>query len=155
MFRFQASRWRWTFTKNGEEDTEHAQGNQNRFCGPVMRSNCCCNSHSTTKRVSCKKGSISSAAQTRACSPPLLLLLWDVAGWGDRVIVLESMQIRRPHENGRAVFSDFSTLRPVFKKVRFQDPYGRSAKTMQYLCVFAKERCRLDGALKVNQVSKV
>ena len=29
----------------------------------------------------------------------------------------------------------------------FQDPYGRSAKTMQYMCVFAKEHCRLDGAL--------
>ena len=87
MFRFQASRWRWTFTKNGEEDTEHAQGNQNRFCGPVMRSNCCCNSHSTTKRVSCKKGSISSAARTQACSLPLLLLLllWDVVGrWRHR-----------------------------------------------------------------------
>ena len=39
------------------------------------------------------------------------------------------MQIRRPHENGRAAFSDFSTLRPIFKKVcfrglRFQDPCG-------------------------------
>uniref|UniRef100_A0A671UHG4 THAP-type domain-containing protein n=1 Tax=Sparus aurata TaxID=8175 RepID=A0A671UHG4_SPAAU len=61
------------------------------------------------------------------------------------------MQIRRQHENVRAAFSDFSTLRPVFKKVRFQalrfqDPYGRSAKTMQYMCVFAKRRCRLDGA---------
>ena len=109
-----------------------------------MRSNCCCDSHSTTKRVSCKKGSISSAAQTRACSPPLLLLLWDVAGRGDGVIVLESMRIRRPHENGRAAFSDFSTLRHVFKKVRFQvlrfqDLYGRSAKTMQYVCVFEKK----------------
>ena len=31
------------------------------------------------------------------------------------------MRIRRPHENRRAAFSDFSTLRPVFKKVRFQD----------------------------------
>ena len=26
------------------------------------------------------------------------------AGWGDAVIILESMQIRHPHENGRAVF---------------------------------------------------
>ena len=73
------------------------QGNQNLLCGPVMRSNCC--SHSTTRHVSCKKGSISSAARTRACSPPLLLLLlWDVTGfrgqrhevegWGDGVIVI-------------------------------------------------------------------
>ena len=52
--------------------------------------------------------------------------------------------------NARAAFSDFSTLRPVFKKVRFQDPYGRSAKTMQYMSVFAKERCRLDGALETH-----
>ena len=49
-------------------------------------------------------------------------------------------------------FSDFYTLRPVFKKVRFQalhfqDPCGRSAKTMQYMCVFAKERPRVDGSL--------
>ena len=123
------------------------QGNQNRLCGPIMRWNCCCNSHSNTRRVSCKKGSISSAARSQACSPPLLLLLllflWDVAGfrgrrqevegWGNGVIVLESMRIRCPHENERAAFSDFSTLRPVFKKVHFQDPCGRSAKTMQYV----------------------
>ena len=31
-----------------------------------MRSNCCFDSNSTTRRVSCKKGSISSAAQTQA-----------------------------------------------------------------------------------------
>ena len=127
--------------------------NQNHLCGLVIRSNCCCDSHSTTRRVSCKKGSISSAARTRACSPPLLLLLllWDIARWGDGVNVLESMRIRHPHGNGRAAFSDFSTLRPVFKKVRFQalrfrDSYGRSAKMMQYVCVFEKKR-RLDGAL--------
>ena len=80
--------------------------------------------------------------------------------WGDGVIVLESMRIRRPHENGRAAFSDFSTLRPIFKKVRFQalrfqDPYGRSAKTMQYMCVFAKERCRLDGASDCTTQTKL
>ena len=78
------------------------QGNQNRWCGPLMRSNCCCDSHSTTMWVSCKKGSISSAARTRACSPPLLLLLlWDVAGLrgrrqevegrGNAAIISESM----------------------------------------------------------------
>ena len=118
-----------------------------------MRSNCCCNSHSTTRRVSCKKGSMSSVAWTRACSLPLLLLLlWDVAGWGDGVIILESMRIRHPHENRRAAFSEFSTLRPVLKKVRFQDPYGWSAKTMQYVCVFEKKRCRLAGAL-INDCS--
>ena len=53
----------------------------------------------------------------------------EVEGWGDGVIVLESMQIRCPPKNGRAAFSDFSTLRPVFKKARFQamcllDPVG-------------------------------
>ena len=60
----------------------------------------------------------------------------EVEGWGDGVIVSESMQIHCPHENGRA--SNFSTLRPVVKKVCFQDPCGRSAKTMQYMCVFVK-----------------
>ena len=137
------------------------QGNQNLLCGAVMRSNCCCcDSHSTTRWVSSKKVSISSAARTRTCRPPLLLLLlWDVAGfrgqrlavegWGDGVIVSESMQICRPHENGRAAFLDFSTLTPVFKKVpfqalRFQDPCGRTAQMMQYVCVFAKERFCVD-----------
>ena len=42
--------------------------------------------------------------------------------------------------NGRAAFSEFSALRPVFKKVcfqalRFQDPCGQSAKMVQYMCV--------------------
>ena len=45
---------------------------------------------------------------------------------------------------------DFSTLRPVFNKMcfqslRFQDQCGRSAKMMQYMCIFAKECSRLDG----------
>ena len=80
-------------------------------------------------------------AQTQACTPPLLVLLWDVTWWGDG-----SMPIRCPDENGRAAFSDFSTLKALFKKVCFQEPYGRSAKTMQYMCVFAKERCCLGGA---------
>ena len=133
------------------------------LCGPLMRSNCCCDSHSTTRRVSCKKGSICSAAWTWASSPPLLLLLWDVAGfrvrrqegWGDGVIVSESMQIRHPHRNGRAAFSDFSTLGPVFKKVRFQplcfqDLCGRSAKTMQYICVFRKRAFSSGRGLILN-----
>ena len=115
-----------------QEEDENGECKETRIflCGPVMRSNCCCDWRSTTRHVSCKKGSISSAVGTRACSPPLLLLLlWDVAGfrgqrqevegWGDGVIVWESMQIRRPHENGRAVLSDFSSLRPGFKKNAF------------------------------------
>ena len=45
-------------------------------------------------------------------------------------------------------FSDFSTLTPGFKKVRFQalrfqDPCGRSAKTIQYMCVFARKHKRV------------
>ena len=95
-----------------------------------MRSNCCCDLHLTTRQVSCEKGSISSVARTQACSPPLLLLLlWDVAGfrgrrqevegWGHGAIVLESMRIRCSHEKGRAVFLDFFTLRPIFKKCAF------------------------------------
>ena len=70
-------------------------------------------------------------ARTKACSPPLLLLLlllllWDVSGseverlevegWGDGIIDTESMRICCPHKNTRAAFSDFSTLRPCFKK---------------------------------------
>ena len=38
----------------------------------------------------------------------------EVEVWGDGVIVSESMLIHHPHENGRAAFLDFSTLRPVF-----------------------------------------
>ena len=53
------------------------------------------------------------------------------------------------------MFSDFSTLRPVFKKVhfqarRFQDLCAPSAKTMQY--VFTKERFRVDGPLVCKEV---
>ena len=117
------------------------QGNRKLLCGTAMRSNCSCDTHSTTRHVSCKKGSISSAART--CSPLLLLLLlWNVAGfrgqrqegWGDGVIVSGSMCIRHPHENGRAVFSDSSTLRLGSKKVHFQalhfqDLRERSAQT--------------------------
>ena len=131
------------------------QGNQNRWCGPLMRSNCCCDSHSTTMWVSCKKGSISSAARTRACSPPLLLLLlWDVAGLrgrrqevegrGDGVIILESRE---------GCVIGFLHPETRFKKVCFQDPYWRSAKTMQYMCVFAKECCRLGRGLKLCVLS--
>ena len=57
-----------------------------------------------------------------------------VKGWddgdGDGNGVRPSMWIHRPHENARAAFLDFSTLRPGFKKVhfqalRFQDPCER------------------------------
>ena len=132
------------------------QGNQNRSCGPLMRLNCCWDSQSTTRRVGCKKGSISSAARTRACSPPLLLLLllllWDVAafrgrrlevkGWGDGVIVLESMRIHCPHGYGRAAFPDFSTLRPFSKKcifrirVRFCTRAFSSGRALSHLKAF-------------------
>ena len=54
----------------------------------------------------------------------------EVEGWGDGVIVLESMQIRCPHENGRAAFLDFSTL---------------SKKCVFRRCVF---RIRVDGRPK-------
>ena len=61
-----------------------------------------------------------------------------VEGWSDGIIVLESMRIRHPHENGRAAFLDFFTLTPVFKRLRFQalhfqDPCGSLAKMMQYI----------------------
>ena len=68
----------------------------------------------------------------------------EVEGWGDGIIVSESMQIRHAHENGRAAFSDFSTLRPVFKKVRFHAPCGQLAKTMQNVCLH-KNRFHVDS----------
>ena len=76
-------RWKWLL-----------QGNQNRSCGSLMRSNCCCDSQSTTRRVRYKKDSIFCSTITS--------------------------------KNARAAFLDFSTLRPSFKKVCFQDPCGRS-----------------------------
>ena len=81
-------RWKWL-----------VQGNQNHLCGPLMRSNCCCDWHSTTRHVSFKKGSISSAAQTRTCRLPLLLLLllWDVAG----------SEVRGKRSRGGATASSF------------------------------------------------
>ena len=62
------------------------------------------------------------------------------------------MQIRCPRENARAVFSDFSTLRPGFKKVHLQglclqDPCGRLAKTMQNMCIYTQKRFHVDGPL--------
>ena len=57
--------------------------------------------------------------------------------------------------NGFAVHTETGRLRfrilPPFSKkwrfqaLRFQDPCGRTVKTMQYMCVFSKERSRLDG----------
>ena len=35
-------------------------------------------------------------------------------------------------------FLNFPTLRTGFKKVRLQDPFGRSAKTMQTMCVYTQ-----------------
>ena len=129
------------------------QGNQNRLCGPLMRSNCCCDSHSTTRQVSCKKGSISSAARTRVCKLPLLLL-WEAC----------SSEVECKRSRGGVMASSFwkvcrfavhmktgglrffGFLKKVrFQALRFQDLCGRSAKTMQYMCVFAKERSHLDG----------
>ena len=42
-------------TKHKKKTEMASGGNQNHLCGPIMRSNCCCNSHSTTRQVSCKK----------------------------------------------------------------------------------------------------
>ena len=123
------------------------QGNQNHLCEPIMRSNCFCDSYSTTRRVRPNMF----AAQTLSCSLPLLLLLlllWGVAGlrgwrleaegWGVGVIDRQSMWICCPNDNTRAAFSNFSTLRLGFKKVRLQDPFGRSAKMMQNVCLHTK-----------------
>ena len=55
----------------------------------------------------------------------------------------KSVQIRCPHENARAAFYIFSTLRPDFKKVclqalHLQDPCGQSAKMMQNVHFYKK-----------------
>ena len=72
--------------------------------------------------------------------------------WGDGVIDPQRMRNRCPNENTTAAFWDFSTLRPGFKKVllqalRFQDPFGRSAKMMQNMCVYTQKRFHVDGPL--------
>ena len=95
--------------------------------------------------------SISPAARTQACSPTLLLLLWDVAGlrgwrlevegWSDGGIDMQSMRICHPHEKTRAAFLDFPKLRPG-KKSMF--PCGRSAKTMQNMWVYTQKRFQDD-----------
>ena len=71
-------------------------------------------------------GSVSSAAQTQECSPPLLLLLREVVGlrievegWGDGIIDTQRMWIRCPRENPRVPFQNVFTLRPGFKKSAF------------------------------------
>ena len=101
---FQAYRWCLKFTKNREEEAEHAH--KAVYKQPEEGEN----------GKSVVHNLFSSAARTQACSPPLLLLLlWDVArlrgrrleveGRGDGVIDMQSMQIRRPHESARAAFS--------------------------------------------------
>ena len=142
-------------TVDGE--TEHNKKMKICSCGLIMRPNCCCDSHSNTRRVSCKKGSISSVAQTQACSPPLLLLLWDVAGfrgwrlevegWGDGVIILGSLRIRRPHENGKAVFSDFPTRFQkgcVFRRHVFRIHVDSRPKQCNTCAFSQKKRFRLE-----------
>ena len=65
----------------------------------------------------------------------------EVEGCGNGIINTENMWIRCPYENATAAFSDFSTLRPGFKKVHFQvlhlqDPYRRSAKNNEkHVCL--------------------
>ena len=98
------------------------QGNQDRLCGLIMKSNCCCDSHSTTIRV--RKAQYLLQHKHKHVVR-LMLLLWDIAGlrgWrlevegrGDDTIDMESVQIRCPHKNARAGFLDFYTLRPELK----------------------------------------
>ena len=120
-----------------------------------MRLNCCCDSHSTTRHASSRKAQYLLQHEhehvgRRCCCCYINVAGFrgqrlEVEGWGDGVTVSERMRIHRPLEDGSAAFSDFSTLRPVFKKVRCHDLCGRLAETMQYVCVFAKERFRVDG----------
>ena len=70
------------------------------------------------------------------------------------------MRIRRPHVNVRAAFSDFSTLRPIFKKVCFQalhlqDPCGQSAKPMQKIVRLHKRAFPCGRAQRIEQTGEV
>ena len=72
----------------------------------------------------------------------------EVEGWGDD-ITDTGMQFHRPTEAKREQFSNFFTLGPGFKIVRFQavrlqDSFGRTAQTMQNVCLH-KKRFRVDG----------
>lgn len=49
------------------------------------------------------------------------------------------------HTSARAAFSNIFALRPGFKKVRLQDPFGQSAKTMQNLRLYTKKHFHVDG----------
>ena len=83
--------------------------------------------------------------RTQACNLPLLLLLlWvfagsrgrrlEVEGWGDGIIHMQSVQIRCPKENARAVFSIFSIQWPGFQKVCLPDPCGpKRCKTCAFI----------------------
>ena len=62
------------------------------------------------------------------------------------------MRFGRPDEHSRGAFLNLFTLGPGFRKLRFhamrlQDSCGRSAKTMQNICVLTKKRLRVDGPL--------
>ena len=66
---------------------------------------------------------------------------------------MQRMQIRCPHEDATAAFSDFS-LRPGFKKVSLQDPCGRSDKTMQNMWVYTLKRFHVDGPLDWQELAQ-
>ena len=129
-----------------------------------MRSNCCCNSHSTNYKESKLQERLNIFCSTNISMKSAVIVV---------VVVMRCCGVQRSKARGRGlgrwrhrfgkyadllstreregcVSSDFSTRRPVFKKVRFQvlrfqDLCVRSNKTMQYMCVFAKEHCRVDG----------
>ena len=110
------------------------------FVWTIMGSNCCCDSHSTTRWVSCKKGSISSVARSQAevrhCCCRRSVQRSEARGRAVGWICLL-------HENARALSSDFSTLRPGFKKCIFRsciyriyvDDQPKQCKT----CVFTRK----------------
>ena len=130
------------------------QGNQNRLCGLIMRSNCCCDSHSTTRRVSCKKGSISSAARTQACSPHCCCCRVQNSeargrgvGWWrhhfGKYVDLLSTRKRTPRFR---ILPDLVSKKCVFRHCVYRirvDGRPKWCKT----CVYTKERFRVDGPL--------
>ena len=97
------------------------QGNQNRLCRPLMRSNCCCDSHSHSREAQYLLRHEHKHLVRRCCchyetSQGLRGRRLEVEGWGGGIIDTQNMQIRCPYENARPAFSDSSTLGPGFKK---------------------------------------
>ena len=121
------------------------QGIRKRLCGPIMEVELLLLRLTLDYKMS-KLQETQTQAVVRNCCCCYYETSRGSAGWGDGVIVLESMRICRPHKK-------FSTLRPLIKKVRFKSLHflrvrvdGRPKR--RNICAFShkntKERFRVD-----------